>query len=231
MHFLMLVAVIPFMPPHGLLMQVIDRPLRPEHCSVAWFFNAGNASLLADQLPVAILAYHKGLELDPNDTGVRENLEYARQRVQYPPGSRGRPETDWWPAWLYRPSAFQVLLLAVGLHALGCAVFTRWYMMRRRLLLTYAGISCVLAVACGCYWLYLEEGLAWRTTHPLVVIRVDKSALRKGNGPSYPVNPDLPLLARGMEARQLHARGDWLQVIFASGTVGWISRAAALVDD
>src|SRR5438105_5770653 len=81
----------------------------PHQRSAAYFHNLGNAHFLADQLPEAILAYQHGLRLDPNDGGLRENLEYARARVQAPFGERGRPEADNWPDWLYRPSAFQVL--------------------------------------------------------------------------------------------------------------------------
>ncbi len=63
-----------------------------------------------------------------------------------------------------------------------------------------------------------------------MVIREDKLPLRKGNGPSYPANPDLPMLYRGMEARKLHERGPWLQIEFASGEVGWVETAAVLID-
>src|SRR5947209_15725576 len=69
--------------------------------SAARFFNLGNAHFLADQLPEAILAYHQGLCLDPNDTGLRDNRDYARARVHYAFGDRGRPEEDSWPPWLY----------------------------------------------------------------------------------------------------------------------------------
>jgi hypothetical protein len=34
-----------------------------------------------------------------------------------------------------------------------------------------------------------------------------------------------------MEARRLHERGGWLQIQFASGEVGWMEKAAVLVDE
>jgi hypothetical protein len=52
----------------------------------------GNAYLLADDLPHAVLAYRRGLLLDPGDRALREGLAQARELVVYPPGSHlGRP--------------------------------------------------------------------------------------------------------------------------------------------
>jgi hypothetical protein len=199
--------------------------------SAARLYNLGNAHLLADELPDAIFAYARGLRLDPNDQGLRDNLEYARARVAYPFGDHGRPEEDSWPSWLYRPSAFQVLAAALTLYALACILATRWYMTRRWALLIRAGMAVVLAALCGAYWLDLEGNNAWQEQHPLVVIRDDKIPLRKGNGPNYPSHAHLPSLSRGMEARKLHERGGWLQVRFASGEVGWVEKAVVLIDE
>ena len=199
--------------------------------SAARFYNLGNALYLADRLPEAILAYRRGLDLDPNDADLRANLDYARARVQSPFASAARAEEDLWPDWLYRPSAFQVLGVSLLLYALACVLLTRWFVTRRRALIVRSVIVFLLAAAGGVYWAYLENQAAWRQDHPLVIIRADRVPLRKGNGPSYDVNPDLPQLARGMEARRLRERGGWLQIQFAGGAVGWVERAAALVDD
>jgi hypothetical protein len=199
--------------------------------STAKYYNLGNAQFLAGQLPEALLAYRRGLRLNPNDAGLAENLDYARNRVQYPFGQRGRPEEDCWPAWLHKPAAFQVLVAALILYGLAWVLATRWYMTRRPALWKRAGLAFVLAAAGGGYWLYLENENNSQDQHPLVVIRQDKLPLRKGNGPSYPVNPDLPFLSRGMEARRLHERGGWLQIQFASGEIGWVEKAAVLGEE
>ena len=44
----------------------------------AKYYNLGNAYFLADQLPEAILAFQRGLRLDPDDADVRANLDYVR---------------------------------------------------------------------------------------------------------------------------------------------------------
>jgi hypothetical protein len=199
--------------------------------SAARFYNLGNAHYLADQLPEAILAYQRGLRLDPNDQGLRDNLDYARARVAYPFGNRARPEEDFWPTWLYRPSPVQVLIVAVIAYGLACLLVTRWFMTRRRKLLLRAVIVFIVGLGCAGWWLFLENEDAWQNQHPLVIIREDKLPLRKGIGPSYPSHADLPVLARGMEARRLHERGGWLQIQFAGGEVGWVEKSAVLVDD
>src|SRR5216684_914744 len=43
----------------------------------ALFMNLGNAYLLADDIPEAILTYRRGLQLDPNNLEMRANLAYA----------------------------------------------------------------------------------------------------------------------------------------------------------
>ncbi|HZP02585.1 MAG TPA: hypothetical protein VFD30_20050, partial [Terriglobia bacterium] len=67
--------------------------------------------------------------------------------------------------------------------------------------------------------------------HPLVVIVKDKVPFQRGNGPSYSAHPDLPILNQGMEAQCLHQRGDWLQIQFATGEIGWVPRDQVLIDE
>jgi tetratricopeptide (TPR) repeat protein len=211
--------------------KLADAYARLDTPSASRYFNLGNAAYLADRLPEAILAYRRGLQLDPNDAGLRDNLDYARAKVQGPFASMGRPEEDAWPPWLYQPSSWQVLMASLGLYSLACALLTRWFVMRRRALLVRAVVVFVLSALGGAYWLYLEDQTARHRQNPLVIVQIDRLPLRKGNGPSYDVNPDLPQLARGMEARRLRERGGWLQIQFAGGSVGWVDKAAALVDE
>jgi hypothetical protein len=199
--------------------------------SSAGNFNLGNAQFLADQLPEAIFSYRRGLLLDPNDADLRENLTYALAKVAQPYGTLGKPEADVWPSWLYQPSPFQTAAAFLLLYGVACILVTRWFMTRRRGLLYTACVGVMLTAISGWTWLYLQGQVEWDAAHPLVVIREDKLPLRKGNGPSYPVNSDMPLLARGMEARQIGQRGGWLQIQFAAGPVGWVEKSAVIVDD
>ena len=84
----------------------------------------GNAALLADRWPEAIWAYQLGLELDPNDAGLRDGLAFARVKVLYPPGGEGRLDPDSWPAWLHRPTRLGLFFAFAGCYALACLAGT-----------------------------------------------------------------------------------------------------------
>lgn len=209
-----------------------DRLRRRGADGVGLLCNLGSAALLADELPAAVLAYRRALERAPHDAEVRERLDYVRGQVQYPgPDNRGRPPADEWPPWLPRPARWLILLAAVLLYAGACAALTRWLMLRRGPRLGQAVLLFVLAAAAGAFWAVAEWRAGDEMAAPLAVIAAEEVSLRRGNGASYPVNPDLPRVVRGMEARLLHRRGGWLQVEFPGGHVGWVPESAALVDE
>lgn len=192
----------------------------------------GNAELLADLLPQAILSYQRGLRLAPNDWALRENLDYARSLVSLPPpGDRGRPPLDSWPPGLPRPTAGLLLALAWIGYAATLAAGTRWFMSQRQAWLVRAILSGLFTLALGAAWLWQLDTERWPEQQPLVVIAADAVPFYRGNSDSYPRHPDLPTLSRGMEARRLTQRGDWLQVQFASGAIGWVPGPQVLVDE
>jgi hypothetical protein len=194
------------------------------------FRNLGNAYLLADDLPQAILAYRRGLRLAPNDWGLRANLAYAREQVAYPAGDFGRPPPDFLPPWMPRIGSAPCLALAVLSYLAGCVALTRWRMTRAHRPFVAGMIALGVAV------LFVTVGglLAWteneEAQHPLVVLADDGVLLRSGNGLSYPARSDAPL-NRGVEARRLLDRGDWLKIELGSGERGWVRRDWVLVDE
>lgn len=188
---------------------------RPQQ-SPALYRNLGNARFLAGQLPEAIVAFHQGLRLAPEDAVLREHLEYVRGRVEYPPGAR--PPADIWPAWA---SAYLLLGTALLAHALG---WLAW--MRRRH--GWMWLSFVLAGLLAAAWGVKQ--VRDQRTEACVVIAKDDVPLRRGNGDEYPVHPEAPALARGVESRLLARRGDWLQIRLYSGHIGWVQNSAVLVE-
>jgi hypothetical protein len=197
------------------------------------FRNQGNAALLADQLPQAILAYRRALERAPHDRGLRADLEYAREQVQYPaPEASARPPADeGWPSWLPGVDSDYLLAGALALYALACVCFTRRLMTESGPPLERAALLLFLAVLVGGLWGYLQWQ-AWRAGEAeVVVVSAERVPLRRGNGATYPSHPRMPMLHRGMEARLLHRRGGWLQIEMSGGAVGWVPATAALVDE
>lgn len=199
--------------------------------SAALYRNLGCASLLAGDLPGAVLAFRRGLRLAPHDAELRFFLEHARGEVVYPAGtSLGRPAPDFWPPWLPRPATSLGLILAGLAYAMGCGVVTRWLMVRRAGLLLIGGTLFTTSILLVVALLIQARTLQQELEFPPVVIREDGVLLRKGNGLAYPPRFETPL-NRGVEARLLHIRGSWLQIELAGGEIGWIPREYALVDE
>jgi hypothetical protein len=190
----------------------------------------GNAYLLADDLPRALLAYRRGLRLAPADRGLRARLQYAREQVAYADSTGfGRTPAENRPPWLPHALPHVRLLVAFCLYTLAWVTLVRWLMSRHSRALWTAGVAFLAAAL-------LTASLAvdgWEnrreSEHPPVVIAADGVLLRRGNGLAYPPCSQTPL-NRGVEARLLFARGDWLQIELAGGEVGWVPRASALPD-
>jgi hypothetical protein len=200
--------------------------------------NLGNAYLLAsdpddaktDNLARAILAYRRGLRLEPTDRELRRNLEYARQQVIYPPpGNFGQPPVDHRPPWLPRWPGV-LFALASGCYALACLTAARWWMVRRGKWATIAACGFALMLLFLAAWGAEVWQLGLEIEHPMVVIAQDGVQLLKGNGPRYPPAYETPL-NRGVEARLRYDRGRWLQIELAGGEIGWVPRTAVLVNE
>lgn len=220
--------------------------------SAALYRSLGNAAVLADRWPEAIWAYHHGLRLDPNDRAMREHLRFVRGKVILPPSGQGRPDADVWPMWLYRPTTLVLLVacfLAYSLAWAGAMAMSRespfvMFGAIAILLLAFVGVLVFFSprpwrvlLTCVALWLAALAGVAlWQTNRqtvinqetPLVVLATNTD-FHRGNGPSYPRHPVLPVLPRGLEARQTHRRGDWLQIRLTTGETGWVHASQTLI--
>jgi hypothetical protein len=194
------------------------------------YLSQGNAFFLANELPQAMLAYRRGLRLDPNDRDLRRNLETARAQVVYPASSElGRQPLDHWPPWLPRPTTGFFVVLAAVLGALGWLGLTRWRMTRRTGFLWFGILAFAAAALPAGGWGIMSWQHAEARRNPLVVIAGDRVHVSKGNGVAYPLRYAEPL-NRGVEGRLRFDRGDWLQIELAGGEVGWVPRSAVLID-
>ncbi len=190
--------------------------------------NLGNAALLADDVPLAILAYREGLRLAPDDARLWAGLYYARRQVAAsvvpgfgrPPENHRPPWLPRWP-WLWLTLGWSLSAVAWLLLALGWARQRPDWRATGWLLLVLAlppFVGLMLEA-----WADGEEARA-----PVVVVAGDGTVLRRGNGSSYPPACE-SVLQRGIEARKLFQRGDWLQIELASGEIGWVPRQAVLL--
>jgi tetratricopeptide (TPR) repeat protein len=208
--------------------EVYERLRQRGVANAALFRNRGNASLLAGELPDAILAYRHGLQIDPNDRVLRTSLEQARAQVAYSAADAlGRPPPDAWPPWLPRPSGTLLASLALLLYGLGWLALPRWWMTRRGPWLSLTVASLGLAALLGVAWGWVEWHANDEVHHPVVVNAADGVLLRRGNGLTYTPRYQTPI-NRGVEARLLFERGQWLKIELAGGESGWVPRAAVI---
>jgi len=181
----------------------------------------GNASLLAGNVPIAVFDYRQGLELDPDDAGLRRGLELARSRVQFvSPEERAaltpRPEAWDWLRWPLR--RWGLIAIAAG-SVFAWVALGYWVVTRRPRWLTVAGLSVVVTLLVTAGWL-LDRSVRHAHARQFAVL-MQTATLRRGDGPAYLPRRDAPLPA-GTELRVRGDRGDWVQVELADGTVGWL---------
>lgn len=191
----------------------------------------GNASLLADDLPRAVLSYRRGLRLAPNDGDLQFGLTEARGRVVYAStGSFGRPPGDYRPPWLPRVGLEELFAGAVVCYVVACLYGTRWLMTRRGWPFISGLVASVAAMTLASLMIAALQSEREERELPLVVVAEDGVLLRKGDGLAYPPRFET-VLNKGVEARRLFERGDWSQIELSGGEVGWMRSDKLLVDE
>jgi tetratricopeptide (TPR) repeat protein len=198
------------------------------------YHNLGNAYVLADDLPHAILTFRRGLRLAPYDAGLRQNLDAARELVVYSADNPlGHPVPERRLSWLSSYTATVLLIIAFVCYGGMCVACTRWLMTQRGWLLAVAALCLLAAVlpTALLIWQLLDADHRQHneTGHTLVVIKDDGVLLRKGDSLTYPPRYETPV-NRGVEARLVRERNDWVQIELTGGEVGWVSRKFVLID-
>lgn len=184
----------------------------------------GHTRLLTEDIPGAIVAYRRGLELDPSDDKLHRALNYARDQVAYLSPDH-RPAENLWPYWL---SIRRFPWLTFAAYSLGWLALTRWWMIRWRGWLIAAAlgfaITAVPAIGTAIEW----RDRARDEVTPVVVLKSD-TVLRSGNGADYAPRFDAPL-PRGQEMQRIFDKGGWFQVELPNGVVGWVPRESCVLE-
>jgi hypothetical protein len=191
----------------------------------------GNASLLADDVPRAILSYRRGLQMAPADPDLQAGLAEARRRVVYAGASGfGRPAHNISPPWLPRLGPERVFSGLAVCYVGGCLCATRWLMTRRGGLLISTVVALLGAVALATVATATMRSEREKREHPLMVVADDGVLLRKGDGAAYPPRYETAL-NKGVEARRLYERRDWSQIELSGGEIGWVRSDQLLADE
>ncbi|HEV3145351.1 MAG TPA: hypothetical protein VGZ47_15775 [Gemmataceae bacterium] len=186
--------------------------------------NEGNARLLSGDPAGAILAYHRGLRLKPDDPQLRQALEYARSHVEFSaPEDRlalaPHEESLHWPKYVLRK--WGIWLTAV-FSLCGWLALMRWRITRERTWAALSALALLLAVLAIAGRVEEFRIRALDSKVPFGAVR-QSVILRKGDGPSFAPRRENPLPA-GTELTIRQERGAWLQVQLADGSLGWLPR-------
>ena len=186
------------------------------------YTNWGNASLQAEDLGTAVLAYRRALLLDADHPRALQNLAHARNLL---------------PSWVPRPEAAGLLDSLFFWHR------TVSKSLREQLAaLCFASVA--LLVACSIRFRQsalrnaaILPGLAWLAIvgslvldpggdgRDAAVVTVSETVARAADSKLAPSAFPQPLPA-GVELRILEERSPWLRVRLANGRDAWLTRSS-----
>lgn len=191
--------------------------------SASVWYNLGNASFKAGDVPGAILAYERALKIDPSHADARFNLEFARTQVQDRIDAVPEFILKTWSrecCWLLSSDAWAVLSLLFLAGAL--ALLLAWLLGRRSGLRKagfFGGIAAALLFLLCLHFAQWQRRDYYRADSAIVMRPVSsvKSSPSGGN-----TAKDLFVLHEGTKVRILDNVGDWCNIALADGRQGWI---------
>lgn len=192
------------------------------------YYNAGNVYFRLGDIGRAIVNYRRALRYVPNDTLLRQNLDYARRkradRIEDRPQEKVLQTVLFWH---YDFSA------AVRSALFACCFIAAWLLAGIRLY-TPAAPRWLVGIV-GVIALILFGSLAAdeisRARDDTGVILAAKVMPRKGDGETYEPSFKTSLHA-GTEFQRIEQRNDWTYIELPDGRRCWVpTKAAAFVRD
>lgn len=201
--------------------QAYEAVLDRGYVSVALYHNLGNAWYRLGRSGKAALYYHRGLELSPGDSGLRENLDVIRSGFADP--ITPLPEffvKRWW-RYLHRllgPNGWAMVGL-VFLWA-GFAGFWRWRVAAERGQRKKAFVAGMVLFVLSLLPLALSIGGTAAAEHQ------DKGVIVVGNPNMYNAADERSDLVRTLPAGAavyvVDQIGEWVKVRLENGETGWL---------
>ena len=184
------------------------------------YYNLGNIYFRMNDIGRAILNYRKAEQYIPNDTNLRQNLTYAREkRIDKIEEKQKTKVLKTLFFWHYDLSVktrimlftifFGILWLSAGLRIFFKRPFLFWGIM------VSAFISIIMSGS------LVAEEYTLKQIRPGVILSAETTA-RKGNSETYEPSFKDPLHA-GTEFNLLEDRGDWYQVELLDSRTCWVS--------
>ncbi|WP_293891983.1 tetratricopeptide repeat protein [Flavobacterium sp.] len=193
--------------------------------SAELYFNLGNCYYKLHKVAPAIYNYEKALLLNPNDTEIKTNLEFARKMaiddIKVIPkvgfskliqDFTAKYYYDTW-AWISVAFGFFFLLFFVGYYFSGTAMLKRIFFFGMFLWLIGIGLS----AASGFY----EKG-RMANERPAIVFAETASVKSEPKSAA----PDAFVIHEGTKVYILESIANWKKVELTDETTGWIEESA-----
>jgi tetratricopeptide (TPR) repeat protein len=185
--------------------------------SSSLYYNLGNAYVKTGEIGPAVLAYARALRENPRDPEAQANYQYAKgllaDRIEDSPLNAilGQVSPSQWLSWRENVWAFCVLYWVGTLFGILAVVLRR----RWRSGLTVALSVSVIALSLGLS-LFFRSRL-WSDPEAIVMAREVEVRYGPVMGESTAFT-----LHEGSQVKVLRAKGEWNQINFAKGKVGWV---------
>ena len=191
------------------------------------FYNLGNVYFRMKDLGQAIVNYRRAEQYIPNDSNLRLNLKYAREKrlddIEEKQETKVLKTLFFWHYDLStktRVFAFSICFAFVWICA-GIRIFTN------KSFLAWC-IAVAVALSISFAGSLIAEELNLRKSRPGVILR-DEIVARKGNSETYEPSFKDPLHS-GTEFRLIEERGNWYLIELPDSRTCWVpSKGVALV--
>ena len=184
------------------------------------YYNLGNTYFRINDIGRAILNYRKAEQYMPNDTNLRQNLKYAREkRIDKIEEKQETKVLKTIFFWHYDLSVKTRLALFTSFFALVWIFAVIRIFINKPFLFWGITISAVFAVLFS--GSLIAEEINLNKTRPGVIL-VNETIARKGNSETYEPSFKDPLHA-GTEFTLIEDRGVWYQIELSDSRTCWVS--------
>jgi len=190
--------------------------------SAELYFNLGNALFKQNDLAGAILAYERAIKLDPSNSSVRYNLDFANSMIQDKIEVVPEFFVEEWgrkACWLLPSGTWAVLCLVFFALTLVCALlFLLSSRNSMKKLGFFAGLALVFfTFLCGDFAFWQKSDYA--SADSAIVTKAVSSAK---SSPGSTSSVDLFVLHEGTKVQILDRVGEWIDIELSDGRQGWI---------
>ncbi|MDT0685304.1 tetratricopeptide repeat protein [Autumnicola psychrophila] len=203
--------------------QKYEQILESGEISAALYYNLGNAHYKLNQIAPSIYNYEKALQLDPGDSDINNNIEFARSMaldaIEEVEQTGFRKYLD---GFISSFSANSWAKFAIFFSLLFTGLFLAYYYMSKPLVKRILfGMSVAAVVCCfaSLYFVYAKEEI--QENNQFAIIFSQQAQVK--NEPSVR-GEEAFVLHEGTKTKVLETYQEWIKIELANGDQGWMLR-------